>query len=1049
MKKKKVLFLTAFFLASGLLLLISVKAQYCPTWVNNCPSECPDYYVSGNNCYYGLTSYCYQSYTSPDVCSGEPNPTGKFCEYQYKDSIPEDNCTGTCGSGPDGCKWRDYECTSSGVNYTDYDVDTSQTYCEACVGPVNWNLNGNNQCCGDDSNEYNKTCIDSSGNSNAACGTDTDACCDANTDCVDQNGNCRNSGACYGSSVFGNSYCNAGTWEDPDENSSYCPASCGTWMSSVSKCCGDDGSADDFCGNGYESCLNGVHYTNGDSNSWTCECGVAGTQGNCNVNGETGCWNPSGTGEKRCCGDDGSADDFCMGGFSACVNGYYRNDGDYNSYVCNCGGGYWNIGGEVAATTCCGDDSGEYKRTRVCIDGICTTNSSDDACCDADTDCVYEDTCYPNGYVGDVDSDGEDEKCYSGTWMDIIPPTYSLNSTNSTLAGKLIEFRLKWNDNLNLSGFIFSFDNCTGYFVNDTWQAFTSSMCPDPYKECWTNVTKLVNSTIGCTIRWKVYANDSADNWNISQNSFKTTGAWLNVSLIAPNASECTEASACIWGKYHVYWINASIRCEGYGEACEDVNGTARYNGTAINTSEDTPFYIISGPNPQACGSLNPGESCTLSWKVNVTGDLFTYWSIDVKFNSTNPVVKENDTQNAIIRIMDLDAPLYSNVGSNVTQIKIGDSILLYSYWEDNEALSHAFLATDESGSWKNYTDGTYNSPYDFNGVKEGWSNFTWINTSIKEYRVIHWKIWANDSSGLESVTDTKTFIVNPKIIITIESERRFGNKIIVKPGNSITIYGRAYYEADSSSYANKPIYFSYESIQLGSNFTNSTGHYVFHFTLPEGTYALKAKTEDSLGNKGENTTLIFITYRPSYVKYRLSFHLGTTKTNDIYRIGSYNESVDDLDVSRVVYPFEIEHAFVCTYDKTEFSEGLLSSLIHSYLKSRLSYLNFSTLPSNSAYTLELKQMLDGSSLLIAFTKGGCELVEEKMYLVEDQTIPSKALSSFIFGAPSQNIFEIIAKYDRIELEGNLTFSKGIHSLCIGKTGVSDAYKPVIEVRKC
>ncbi|MEM7825111.1 MAG: hypothetical protein QXO27_04020, partial [Candidatus Aenigmatarchaeota archaeon] len=87
------------------------------------------------------------------------------------------------------------------------------------------------------------------------------------------------------------------------------------------------------------------------------------------------------------------------------------------------------------------------------------------------------------------------------------PPRYSDNSTNSTLAGTLVEHRLRWNDNEGLSGYIFSFDNCTGSFVNDTWIAISGT-------SNWSNVTKKINSTSGCTIRWCVYANDTDNFWN-------------------------------------------------------------------------------------------------------------------------------------------------------------------------------------------------------------------------------------------------------------------------------------------------------------------------------------------------------------------------------------------------------------------------------------------------------------------------------------------------------------------------------------------------------
>lgn len=94
---------------------------------------------------------------------------------------------------------------------------------------------------------------------------------------------------------------------------------------------------------------------------------------------------------------------------------------------------------------------------------------------------------------------------------DTTPPTYSNNSTNSTLAGAAISHILYWQDNIGLSGYIFSFDNCTGNFVNDSWVSWTGNPLT-----AWSNVTKIVNSTVGCTIRWKVYANDTSNNWNSS-----------------------------------------------------------------------------------------------------------------------------------------------------------------------------------------------------------------------------------------------------------------------------------------------------------------------------------------------------------------------------------------------------------------------------------------------------------------------------------------------------------------------------------------------------
>ena len=81
-------------------------------------------------------------------------------------------------------------------------------------------------------------------------------------------------------------------------------------------------------------------------------------------------------------------------------------------------------------------------------------------------------------------------------------------------------------------GYVFSFDNGTGTFVNDSWIAFSAN--PD-----WSNVTKTVNSTLGATIRWCVYANDTSDNWNstscVSPFSYVTTEA---ADILSPTYSD-------------------------------------------------------------------------------------------------------------------------------------------------------------------------------------------------------------------------------------------------------------------------------------------------------------------------------------------------------------------------------------------------------------------------------------------------------------------------------------------------------------------------------
>ena len=52
--------------------------------------------------------------------------------------------------------------------------------------------------------------------------------------------------------------------------------------------------------------------------------------------------------------------------------------------------------------------------------------------------------------------------------------------------------------------------------INDSAVTFTSSHCEGTTNtsRCWSNVTKTISSTVGDTIKWRIYANSSTDYWN-------------------------------------------------------------------------------------------------------------------------------------------------------------------------------------------------------------------------------------------------------------------------------------------------------------------------------------------------------------------------------------------------------------------------------------------------------------------------------------------------------------------------------------------------------
>jgi hypothetical protein len=91
-------------------------------------------------------------------------------------------------------------------------------------------------------------------------------------------------------------------------------------------------------------------------------------------------------------------DNYCE--HSTCIS---RNlDLDNNETLCLNNGSVWAIDGDFP-TDCCGDDTlNEFVISKECenSEGNCVDDSSDDACCNADTKCVQDSTCFEgNSYT--------------------------------------------------------------------------------------------------------------------------------------------------------------------------------------------------------------------------------------------------------------------------------------------------------------------------------------------------------------------------------------------------------------------------------------------------------------------------------------------------------------------------------------------------------------------------------------------------------------------------------------------------------------------------
>jgi hypothetical protein len=95
------------------------------------------------------------------------------------------------------------------------------------------------------------------------------------------------------------------------------------------------------------------------------------------------------------------------------------------------------------------------------------------------------------------------------------PPSYSGFTANNTVAGENVLFYLEVEDDNGLSGFIFSTNN-SGTWVNDSWTPLSGT-------QDVIEVMKNLNPTTGLIIGWKIFVNDTDNEWSSSEDYIITT----------------------------------------------------------------------------------------------------------------------------------------------------------------------------------------------------------------------------------------------------------------------------------------------------------------------------------------------------------------------------------------------------------------------------------------------------------------------------------------------------------------------------------------------
>jgi parallel beta-helix repeat protein len=224
------------------------------------------------------------------------------------------------------------------------------------------------------------------------------------------------------------------------------------------------------------------------------------------------------------------------------------------------------------------------------------------------------------------------------------------------------------------------------------------------------------------------------------------------------NSSSFTASTSGTW--------NCSVTASDGSETASDTLLFTPGNKGIVPMNSGNPFYTTSN-NPQSCSNMKWGDTCNQTWTVNATGETNTTWEFFSFYNATQypSYIAGNETSRINITIIiDTTSPLWNDtpgyLGSNTTNPSQGEAVLIYGMGYDETALDWAWLATNETESWENKS--VYSSPMNMNDAANQWvwSNFTWSNSSVAEGAAVAWRIYYNDTSGNQNVTNIQTFTI-------------------------------------------------------------------------------------------------------------------------------------------------------------------------------------------------------------------------------------------------------------------------------------------------
>lgn len=178
-----------------------------------------------------------------------------------------------------------------------------------------------------------------------------------------------------------------------------------------------------------------------------------------------------------------------------------------------------------------------------------------------------------------------------------------------------------------------------------------------------------------------------------------------------------------------------------------------------------------------------------------------------------------------------------------------------------------------------------------------------------------------------------------------------------------------------------------------------------------------------------------------------LAMKLGATKDDYVNISNSTEGNVASL-VTVCRNASSIKNSYICAFDNgTDFTQPRFTSLIYAGDITNYVQACYDTWDSGN-YKINISFNNEGR-ILLPFSNGTCNTVDNKMYTINKQGVPSRAFNdSYGFGSVTELPFGLILEYDRIKIQGNDHFGSGTLQVCIQKTG-EVRYRAVVNVSKC